>query len=105
MSVLPSFDLLECYSSRNFLDSWMSGYGNFIWICDYAHVGHASMILQGIFLDPAQQGPLEGPEERKRRGTPGRLGMSERDKGLAREDSSLLWKKMPRRDPLGLEEW
>ena len=68
-------------------------------------MGHASVILHGIFLNLAHQDHLEAQIDcRRRRGILGRPGMRERNEGLAREDILLLeWRRLPIRDPLGLE--
>ena len=67
--------------------------------------------LAGDFLRSCQQGHLKawrysmGKKKKNwRRGIPGCWGMRERDEGLAGEDTSLLWRKLPMRDPSGLEE-
>ena len=74
------------------------------------HVGCADVSWHRIFLDLAQQGHLKAwrysmkKKKNWRRGISGCWGMRERDQGLAGEDTLLLWRKLPMREPSRLEE-
>lgn len=66
--------------------------------------------LAGDFLDLAQQGHLKAwrysMKKKKKKTGEGHTWMlrDERGMGVWLEDTSLLWRKLPMRDPSGLEE-